>query len=180
MINDFLPKDYEVPSTTNYMKFTSGENRLRILSSPIIGWETWIDEDGGRKPLRRKMDNPFSVDIVDNPEDIKHFWAMAVYNYQDKRIQVLEITQKSIQKTLKSLARDKDWGSPVQNYDIVITRTGEGMETRYEVLPKPAKKMDETILKEYNAMNINLNALYSGDDPFAREMENVNPDDVKV
>ena len=184
MTNTFLPSDYEVPSTSNYMKFVAGENRLRILSSPVIGWEYWIsDAEGNRKPLRKKMDNPFSTIEIENPEEIKHFWAMVVYNYQEKRIQILEITQKSIQKTLKALAKDEDWGSPVQTYDIVVTKTGEKMETRYEVLPKPAKAMDVRILKEYKSISINLEALFTGEDPFetkGKELENVDPNEVKV
>ena len=182
-MSDFLPSDYEVPSTSNYMKFIIGDNRFRILASPIIGWETWTEENGARKPLRTPMKKPFTVDVVDNPEEIKHFWAMPVYNYQDKRIQILEITQKGIQKTLKALARDEDWGSPVQKYDLVVTRTGDGMETRYEVLPKPASPMDDSIIKEYETMKINLNALFDGDDPFAQgkeKLENVDPDEVDI
>lgn len=170
-MSDFLPNDYEVPSSGgNYMKFEQGDNKLRILSTPIMGWEYWED----RKPLRRHMNNPFSTIEVENPEDVKHFWAMVVYNYQSEKVQVLEITQKGIQKTLKALAGDEDWGSPVQTYDIVVNKTGEKMETKYAVLPKPAKPMDKGILKAYEDMQINLAALYEGEDPFqSNESEDI-------
>src|SRR3990167_2497267 len=127
-MNDFLPEKYEVPQKSgNYMKFTEGVNRFRILTSPILGWETWqIMNDGTRKPVRKPMDQPFSVDEVEegDPTKIKHFWAMVVYNYEEEKIQILQITQKGVQKSLRALAKDEDWGSPL-GYDIVVTREGK-------------------------------------------------------
>lgn len=163
---NFLPDDYDVPqSGGNYMKFRDGENRFRVLSSPIIGWLAWRDEGGQRKPIRRRMDQVFSTTEFD-PSDIKHFWAMPVYNYAEKKIQILEITQKGIQKKLRAYAKDEDWGSPI-NYDLVVTRSGQDLQTEYEVIAKPAKKLDEGIERLYQDMNINLEALYEGKDPFA-------------
>lgn len=166
-MDDFLPKDYEVPSSSdNYMKFIKGENRFRILSSPILGYEYWVGDGSSRKPVRVPMNQPIKTNEVDDIDSIKHFWAMVVWNYEAEKIQILEITQKGIQKTLRALAKDPDWGSPVMNYDVVVTRNGDGMETKYEVLPKPAKKIDPGIVALYKDMQIDLNALYRGDDPF--------------
>ena len=40
MKDQFLPTSYEVPNKPgNYMKFADGENRFRVLASPILGWE---------------------------------------------------------------------------------------------------------------------------------------------
>lgn len=164
-MNDFLPDNYDVPSTAgNYMKFKEGENRFRVLSSPIIGWEFWTEVDGQRKPVRRRMTETISTTEAD-PSEVKHFWAMPVYNYAEKKIQILEITQKGIQKKVKAYAKDADWGSPV-NYDLVVTKTGQALETEYEVIAKPAKELADDIKAQYASMSINLEALYSGDDPF--------------
>jgi hypothetical protein len=178
-MSDFLPTNYEVPNKTgNYMKFQDGENRFRILGSPILGWETWKDlPEGGRKPIRTTMDKPFGVDEIEDgdPTNVKHFWAMPVWNYKEERIQVLEITQKGIQKTLRALAKDVDWGSPT-SYDIVVTKTGQKLETEYSVSPKPAKKLDAGITKLFEDMQINLPALFIGGDPFAGDT--VDPDEA--
>lgn len=179
-MNDiFLPKDYEVPQKPgNYMKLLDGENRFRVLASPILGWKAWqTTPDGGRKPIRRRMDKPFQTDEVEEPEQIKHFWVMPVWNYRDERVQILEITQKSIQKSLRALAKDEDWGSPF-GYDIVVTKTGQKLETEYQVNPKPHKKLDPGIIAMYEGMDIRLEALYDGQDPFATE--HVDPDGVKI
>lgn len=170
----FLPDKYEIPdSSTGYMKFKQGENKFRVLSSAIIGWETWTEEDGKRKPLRRKMDNPFSTDVVDDPTQIKHFWAFVVWNYNEEKVQILEITQKGIMKSIKALTSDEDWGDP-KTYDIVVTREGEGLETEYQVNPKPKKELDKGITQFYKDLNIDLDALYDGNDPFAINV----PDDL--
>ena len=180
MDNTFLPTGYEIPGVSDkYMKFQKGENRFRILSSPILGYEYWEEVGDKRTPKRTPLDKPFSTEEVSDPEDIKHFWAMVVYNYANKKIQILEITQRGIQKTLRALARDEDWGSPVLKYDIVVIKTGDGMETKYEVLPKPATKLTEGIVEAYEGMEIRLEALYEGKDPYSKE-EHVNPDEIKI
>lgn len=181
--NTFLPASYEVPQKAgSYMKFLEGENKFRILASPILGYETWEDlPDGSRKPKRTPMDKPFSVNEVEggDPNNVKHFWAMPVYNYAEEKVQILEITQKGIQKSLRALAKDEDWGSPV-SYDLVVTRTGQKLETEYQVQPKPAKALSSAIVEAYKAINIDLTALYRGDDPFQQnEKVEVDPKDVE-
>lgn len=178
MTNDFLPEKYEVPSSSDrYMKFVKGENRFRILCSPILGYEWWNEEDGKRMPIRVRMGEGIPTNLVDDPDSIKHFWAMVVWNYQTEKVQILEVTQKGIQKTLRALAKDEDWGSPVMTYDVVVTRNGDGMETKYEVLPKPAKALDKAIVQLYKDTPINLEALFDSKDPFATE--SVDPKEVE-
>lgn len=172
----FLPDEYEVPQKAgSYMKFMDGVNRLRILNSPILGWEYWKTEaDGTRKPVRKRMTDKIITADVEDEEQVKHFWAMPVFNYQEEKVQILEITQKSIQKAIKALAKDKDWGTPL-GYDLVVTKTGQKLETEYQVQPKPAKPLDSAITKQYQSMNINLNALYEGEDPFKSTEDDVPP-----
>lgn len=159
--NDFLPQGYEVPkSEANYMKFEQGDNKFRALSKPIVGWLDWKD----KKPYRFRMDNkpekPF-----DPKQDIKHFWAMVVFDYGAKKIAILEITQKGVQNTIQNLALNPDWGSPT-NYDITVTKSGSGMETKYATTPAPPKPVHEKIAELYANTPINLELLFEGKDPF--------------
>ena len=161
-MSDFLPTNYDVPSgPSGYMKFEQGSNRFRILKSPIIGNEGWLN----KKPIRKRMNESFRDDEVEDIEKVKHFWAMVVWNYKAEKVQILEITQKGIQRTIRALAKDEEWGTPLE-YDITVTREGEGMETEYQVVPMPPKPLSESITKAYNDTSINLEALFSGDDPF--------------
>lgn len=180
-MDDFLPKDYNVPSDAgNYMKFQDGDNRFRILSNPILGWEDWDDE---RKVYRyRMLDKPDKSKSAKKDARVKHFWAMVVWNYQAERVQVLSITQSSIQKVLKALAMDEDWGNP-QEYDIVVNKTGEKLDTEYQVTPKPKKPVAKEVSDALKEKTITLEALYDGSDPFDvanSHAQDVDPDSVPV
>lgn len=169
-MRDFLPEDYKLPETSNYMKFEDGANTFRILSSAIIGMEFWKQTEDGKKPIRRKMDEHISLDELEIDKDgnlimPKHFWAFVVYNRKAEKVQILEITQKGIQKAIKSLIDSPKWGNP-KEYDITITREGAGFDTEYSVMPEPKEELDKGIAKLYKDMGINLEALYKGDDPF--------------
>lgn len=144
--------------TGGYMKLQKGENKLRILSQFIGGWEEW---DESRKPIRYR-ERPETI-----RQGLKQFAAAIVWNYQEGKIQILEITQASIIRQLQALSDDKDWG-PVFFYDVKIIRTGEDMLTKYQVNPLPAKPLDPDIKKAFYEKRINLDALYKGDDPFGQ------------
>jgi hypothetical protein len=174
-MKDFLPSDYQIPQKSNYTKFNQGETIVRILESPILGWELWKDN----KPVRFNMTEDIPMSIVDGadvdkhtgqPKTPRHFWAMVVWNYEEKCLQVWEITQKSIMQKIKGLSKSKAWGSPLE-YDLSVTKTGEGMDTSYEVMPCPKEKVDKSILEAYEKSKINVSALYKGDDPFNKEKD---------
>jgi len=182
----FLPQGYEEPTTDNYFKFQAGTNVFRVLSDAIVGMEFWKEDtnDEGeviRKPIRRRMDEPIypdeiGIDKNGDPEKIKHFWAFVVYNRKAKAIQILQINQKTIQKELRALDNNPKWGD-IKEYDIVITKTGERLKTKYVVQANPKEEIDKDIVKEYENMNINLEALFDGKDPFAIQTER--QEDVK-
>src|SRR4051812_35941062 len=111
-MSDFLPPNYELPqSTGKYFKPVIGENRLRILGKPIVGNVGWHEDASGKKPVRQPSGAAFQIGSVD-PETIKHFWAMPVWNYRDGKIQVWELTQKTIMAAIQTYAKDGDWGDP--------------------------------------------------------------------
>lgn len=173
--NDFLGADYEAPaSNSRYMKLLDGENNFRILSRPILGWVYWnkigkenkpvrltYTEENGKKAIVEAKKNPDPKD-----QKAKHFWAMKVWNYSTERIEILELTQKSIQEVIRTLSQKKGWGSPVKTYDISIDRSGAGVETEYQINPIPPSPLDEEIEIMLNSEYINLNALFYSEDPF--------------
>lgn len=166
-MDSFLPSGYEVPSAqTGYMRLEQGDNAFRILASPILGYEWWIDtDDGKRKPIRVKMGDTVPVEFADS---VKHFWAMPVWNRKAQKIQILEITQKGIMQPIKALASNPKWGHPTK-YDIVVNRTGEGLETAYSVISEPPSPLEEEIQVHVDDVlpTIRLEALYDGEDPFS-------------
>lgn len=174
--DNFLPEGYQIPSNSQYMKFENGVNTFRVLDKPIIGMEFWTSQtnDKGetkRVPNRRKMGEVIKMTELEvNPESGKidapqHFWAMPVWNYKEKSVQILEIKQKTVLEAIKSYIDNPKWGSPTQ-YDIVVTKSGEKLTTKYIVDHDPKEEISKEIVQEYKDMNINLEALFEGKDPF--------------
>lgn len=167
MKDNFFPsEDYKLPVSSNYMKFIEGDNTFRVLSSAIVGYEYWTKEN---KPVRSKeLWDEVPIDIKwekDGSYRINHFWAFVVYNYEAKKIQILELTQKGIMKTMQGLIKNSKWGNP-NGYDITVSRSGSGFDTEYSVVPNPHSKLDVKIEEQYEIKNINLEALFKGEDPF--------------
>ncbi len=167
---NFLPENYEAPKTSSfYLKLAEGENRVRILSAPILGWEDWHD----KKPVRYRFDNKPNKSY-DPKKPVKHFWSFIVFNYNDEQIQIMHVTQATIRKSIESLCRDKDWGAPF-TYDIKIMKTGEGVDTEYAVNPVPHKPTDEYIISSFKDRPCNLEAVFDNTDPFSREWARFTP-----
>ena len=149
----FLPADYDLPQDPQKFlrlsKCAEGKIRIRFLTSPIVGyswWETYLGEDNKEK---RRCKRVPEFQQVPRPEraDAKAFWLALVLNRsgEESCVQCLELDQRSVMQAIKDLV-DPDvssWGSPVglkDGYDIVITKTGSGKDTRYPgVTPEPAK-----------------------------------------
>ena len=138
------------------------------MSSQILGWEWWTEDEDGKHPNRVHTKDEVPKEAWHGQQRPKHFWAMLVWNYELETPQILEFTQKTIQKEIRELVKDDDWGSPAgdDGYDIVVTRKGEQLNTEYTVMPKPAKKLNGDILEVFKELYCNLDALYDSDDPF--------------
>lgn len=177
-MNSFIPEDFKEPVVANYMKFGDGENSFRILSPSMITgfvtWETVKGDDGSetRRPKRTPSSKPFVLTEIEDPEDVKVFWAFVVWNYNDEKVQILEITQKTLRKGLKGLVDNKKWGD-VHDYDITVIKVGQKKETRYDIMPNPKEPLDKKIIDLYNSMNIDLNKLFTNEDPFGQRKETV-------
>lgn len=175
-MTDFLPPNYVKPaSASRYYKFQSGNNNFRILSPAITGWIDWTEtSDGTRKPVRTK-DKP--EQSIDPSKPAKHFWSFVIWDYQEKNIKIMEITQATIQDAIFALHNSEDWGSPTE-YDLCVNRVGEKMETKYSVIPKPPKPVSEEIAEALAKEKIDLNKLYDGEDPFMADKGNKELQDI--
>lgn len=182
----WLPADYKEPEKTSgkYMKFKEGENVIRILSVPIHGAVGWTVVDGKKKPIRKRPGEAFVMGEVEMTEknSPKHFIAFAVWNYLEKKVQILEVTQSSIYGKINLYSKKASWGDPTQ-YDFIITKTGEGMATEYEVTPEPKSELAVEAQAAWDKVKstFDLNKLYEGGDPFSGEekhSDEINVDDI--
>lgn len=166
-MTDFLSKDYSVPEgQSSYMKLKKGTNKFRILSSAIVGWE-YFNKDN--KPVRQKEKItlvPEDIKINDDGSfSIKHFWAFVVMDWSDNLVKILEITQATIQRAMK-IKIDNRKGDAL-GYDFIITRTGDGLGTEYDIDVSEPSPLSTEVEIAYHAKPVNLEAMYEGKDPFS-------------
>lgn len=166
-----LPNNYELKQVSNwwnYFKITEEAQEFRILTSPIIWYEYFkTDNDWKIRPVRsREMftETPW----IREDSKPKEFRAFVVWNHTAKKIQIMELTQRVIMKSIVELTKSQDWSDPKQ-YDMSIYKTGQKLETKYTLTPLPKSRFESdeewnNALKE--AEWIRLEALYDWEDPF--------------
>jgi hypothetical protein len=73
----------------------------------------------------------------------------------------------------------EEWGDP-RDYSITINRKGESLETECSVVPSPAKAGPADIIEQFKERAINLEALFSGGNPFEEAGPTSNGDVTEV
>ena len=173
----FLPQDYKgEPTTSNYMSFAEGANTFRVLGSAKVGWEYWTEEiiNGEKKNRPHRVTKEEGIPVEDvvldkygNP-NFYYFWAFPVYNFNDRRIQILNAKQKTVRKGIEKYLKNEKWGDPKQyNLEVTRAKTPDG-KTEYSVLAEPKDELDPDIIKQYEEMNIDMNVWMEGGDPFLK------------
>lgn len=187
--NGFLPKGY-TPKVSDFIRLGEGDNKVRILSTPLIGKLWWVSEDGvvREKGMGMKGDKPYRIRFSDElPEDIldlqtKEFWMLKVYDYKASAVRILEITQQSIIKALNEFITSDGWGDP-RGYDINIKKEGNGKETKYYVIPMPPKDITDEIAEMSKNSRVDLESFLTGnskkEDPFEGMEDVVSPEAVE-
>lgn len=161
-----IPDDFQLNESSDYMKLEKGENRFRVLDEGVSGMEWWVKKDGKSKPIRKAFSERISPSELDADSKPKAFIAFPVWNYKTENVEILEITQKNIMRALQSYEADPDWGD-LSGYDIKVLKEGDGFDTTYQVNPTPAKPMAKEVVEAFAAKTINLEALFTGENPFA-------------
>jgi hypothetical protein len=180
---NFFDKGHQIPDKrSQFMKLEYGKNRFRFVGNPISGYVFYgklIRDDGTEtvKPYRRReAEGEFSVEEMINlnvrmtkegeMERQKYFVMGLVWNYQKEKLQVLEITQKSILKALKSYVGSEEYGHPSE-YDLTVEKKGEGLNTEYTVIVSPPKAMAEEIITAAGEVSCDLEKIFEGEYPIS-------------
>ncbi len=168
-----LPKGYEIPKTkTAYMTLEEGDNSFRILSPVVVGWKYWIEKDDKKTAVRVRTEEevPANVKNQTDPRNrAKHFWMFAVLNREAGDVQILEITQRGIQDSLKGYEEIEAWGD-LRGYDMIIARKNgkTPMDVKYDLFPKPKEELSKEVKKlvDEKLENIDLELVFEGESPF--------------
>ena len=165
----WLPANAKEPkSKSNYtMPLPEGATKIRVMSSAIVGYESWANDGEKKTPTRHEIgEEPAFGGDGKSPN---YFWAFIVYNYNTEQLQIMEVTQKTIRTAMQSKIDNEAWGDP-KTYDIVITRTGMKLDdTEYDVTPNPHTDLDPAIEQLYTDNPIDLQEWFKGEDPFKKE-----------
>lgn len=174
----WLPKNYKAPSVTseflNPSKIQEGESiRMRVLGdfenpkTAIMGWSCW--ERTGQKNIchRVEYDDEARAELeAKGFDDLKHFWALLVYNHELRRPQVFEFTQATIREALIAMFEDDEFGPP-QRHDIKVKKTGKGTNTKYSIVSVGPSELSEEIKKQIHSSKCNVANLLTGEPVFA-------------
>jgi hypothetical protein len=160
-----------------------GSVRFAMLSDePLEFYECWGTCDGASKPFRFDYE-PTPEDITSEmgdfepregrggpgTVDVKFAIAVPVYNYESGKVQVLQITQKSILKELDSISQMEDYAE-LLSWDFNISKKGSGLTTEYTVRPVPRKKGSQEHIDaawlESKSEGFDISRLLTGGNPF--------------
>ena len=178
---NFFDRGHEIPDKRNqFMRFESGKNRVRFIGNPVSGFVFFgkVEREDGTettKPYRRReSEGEFSLEEMinrnarmkkdDEMEGQKYFVMGLVYNYQKQKLQVLEVTQKSILKALKSYVDSEEYGHP-SGYDLTIEKSGEGLNTEYTVVVSPPKPLSAEVENLVGETSCDLQKVFAGEYP---------------
>lgn len=142
--------DYLSPSKIK----ADGQVRFAILTNdPLCYYEVWgEDETGKGKPFRfaqeataddieQEMGANYRRRLKDDgtEEPQKFAIAMPIYNFDIKRIQVLSINQKGLQKELDEISQVEEY-SDMKEWDFIMTKAATVSPDMYGLRPVPRKK----------------------------------------
>lgn len=171
----------------------SKEYRFRVFGKGLTGYEGWVVDEGGKqKPIRWAV-KPEADDLPSNIrrnektnaiEEPKRFLAALVWDYQREKFVILQVSQKSILSELMALIADEEDYGDIRGYDIKITKTGEGLKTRYAVKGAQIKAPPAAAVAAYedDEFFCDLNHMMLGLDPWdpkAMEKAGEDPDDLE-
>lgn len=184
-INNALPDDYDKRpkgSSGRYLKLAKGDApaRFRILSlPPISGLLKWGVAPGDTKdrPVRIKLGGQFpdgytwqanKFNPAGGERKPQYFLAFPIWRYDNKQVEVWEVTQSIVQEQYEASIKHPDFGDPL-GYDFTLTRSDKN-ETTYLLQPSPQKPLAAAVQKAWETCQqggFDLTRLYDGGDPFS-------------
>lgn len=169
--NDPFSTNYQEPQATsqgNYTRLEQGANNILILSNAIAGYEFWTDTTDKEGKAKRQA-NRCRFDELPEGEKAKIFYAMAVYNFNTKKIEIFSTTVRDIKDGLVAIKKNEDLKDP-QDYKITITKSqanpNDPMTTSYRLQHTREMEPSIGIASQFDGLDLNLELLYTDKDPF--------------
>ena len=169
----------------NPRKVAAGSSvRFCLLSDePLEFYELWGEgADGKAKPFRFESE-PSPDDIAlalgdcirrlnregTGPEAIKFCLALPVYNFDTARVEILQLSQKSLIRELDGISQMADY-EDILAIDFLLGKEGSGLNSEYKLTPVPRKKGADKVITEAwedtRSAGFDLARLLTNGDPF--------------
>jgi len=133
-------ENYKKPS--DFMSFLEGDNKIRIVSSGVIGFQH------GMRTANRFVNlgvcpEDDSCENCRKGYEPKRVWKWIILDYADNRIKILDAGPMLGNQIceMASVAGDP------QTYDILITRVGQKLKTEYTALKGDSSELPEEVKK---------------------------------
>lgn len=145
----------------DYFKLDSGENKFRILTEPEPTASHYIAQ--GTKPAQCTQDP--TCEYCAKGIKVSYKVILYVLDRKDNQVKLAELPW-SIYKAIGELANSSEYGfKSLPPYDLIVIRSGEGKEVRYQTTPGrdetpvPAnilegkKPISEILQKKFSALS---------------------------
>ena len=144
-----VAKDNNIGGGSDYWRPQPGANKVRILSEFEAHGKHFIQADN--KSYECIGLEKGCVHCI-NGEKVKPEFLMWVLDRTDGVVKLGQVGY-SVVKAIGQLSRSEDWGFiDLPEYDLIVNRDGEKMQTRYTVTPTPNKTPltaeEEVLVKE--------------------------------
>lgn len=146
-----LPTQQAVSSWGSYMKLLPWKNKFRVVTDVQWGYVVW---DKTQSPNVAIRDENTPLESIGDQKS-RMFWAFGVIDRADGEFKLLEIVQQPIQEAIRKLAAQEEYGD-VKNFDVVVEKSGSGLQTRYQTMPMPPKALtkEEKEIVKNNPLNL--------------------------
>lgn len=117
-------------SSSKYLKVRQGKNKIRIVSEVGVYGTHWKE---GKTTVCIGKDK--GCYLCAEKSEVKGRWTCWVIDRTDGKIKQFDMGYTIIQQ-IQKLAQSDDYSfETIPSYDMEITKTGEGLETEYTVIP---------------------------------------------
>ena len=162
-----------------------------LQEDPMEYWLVWgTPKAGGNNSPFRFLEKPSDEDIeielgreftralnYEKTAEDKPYKCLTwpIYNWQKKRVEVLEITQISISRQFVKYGLHKTYSKNLLDWDFQLDKGSAGGKTKYElmILPRDEDENDDIqMAKDWKAAQksgFDLNRLIGGGDPFKED-----------
>ena len=162
-----------------------------LTEDPMEYWLVWgTPKEGGNNSPFRFLEHPSDEDIElelgrdftraenwdkNGPDKVYKALTWPIYNWQKKRVEILEITQISISRQFVKYGLHKTYSKNLLDWDFQLDKGNAGGKTKYElmIVPRDEDENDDMqMTKDWKAAlkaGFDLNRLIGGGDPFKEE-----------